>query len=59
MKLKTTDSQLVQIRLTSVGALEEVTGTSRSSGHLRIYVGGYRFSVEAKMEEVMEILKQT
>ncbi len=59
MELKTTDNQLVQIRRSAVGAVEEVPGTSRSGGHLRVYVGGYRFSIEAKVEDVMEKLKES
>ncbi len=45
LELKTTDNQKVWIRKDAVEALEEQPSTARAPGHMKVYLGSYKFLI--------------
>lgn len=56
VEFKTVDNQNVHIRKTAVDAVEEAPATVRAPGHVKLYVGAYKFLIDGKLEDVLKKL---
>jgi hypothetical protein len=45
IELKTTDNTVLWLRKSAVEAIEEQPDTARAAGHLKVYVGAYKFLI--------------
>lgn len=46
IKVKTTDHQTVYINKSTIAGIEPVVGGSRTSEHVRVFAGGYKWLVD-------------
>jgi hypothetical protein len=53
VELKSTDGQVVYVRPQAVGALEVVPASARVDGHIKVYVGGFKFLIQADPDELL------
>lgn len=58
IELKTTDNQKLYVRPKSIGAFEVVTPSSRVEGHLKVYVGGFKFLVKEEEADFLAKMNQ-
>lgn len=58
IKLKTSDNTTVWVRKDQVAAVEEIAGTVRTAGYIKLYIAGYSFNVTAAKEDVFKALDQ-
>lgn len=56
-EVKTTDNQTLFVRQSAVGAFEVVPSSTRVEGHLKVYVGGFKFLVKEEPEEFLKKLE--
>lgn len=56
-EFKTTDNQTIYIHRDSVEAFEVVTASARVEGHIKVYVGGFKFLVKEDPEEFLKKLE--
>lgn len=57
VEVKSKENTTVFIRKDHISAIEEVAGTARSEGYLKLYAGGYSFTVPSlTKEEIFEAL---
>ena len=56
IELKSTENQMVYIRPEAVGAFEVVTASARVEGHVKVYIQGFKFSVQIEKEELIKKL---
>lgn len=45
VELKTTENQTLYIRREAVGAVEVVPASARVDGHIKVYIGAFKFLV--------------
>jgi hypothetical protein len=57
IELKTTENQTVYIRPEQVGAFEVVPASQRVDGHIKIFIGGFKYTVQIEKEELIRKLK--
>ena len=57
IEVKTTDNQTLFIRPDAVGAIEVVHPSARVEGHLKVYIGGYKFLLKEDIEEFLKKLE--
>jgi hypothetical protein len=59
LELKTTDNTILWVRKSAVEALEEQPGTARAAGHLKVYVGAYKFLIaDQKPQDFIKKLEE-
>lgn len=56
-EFKTTDNQTVFIHHDAVEAFEVVPASARVEGHIKVYVGGFKFLVKEEPEEFLRKLE--
>lgn len=57
IELKSTEGQVLFVRKSAVGAFEVSPPTARVEGHIKIYVGGFKFTVQGEKDELLNKLK--
>lgn len=58
IELKSTENQTVFIRREAVGAFEVVPASNRVEGHIKIFIGGFKFLIQADKDELLKQLNQ-
>ncbi len=58
VELKTTENQTIYVRPDAVGAVEVVTPTARVDGHVKLYIGAFKFLIAGEKDEVMKKLTE-
>lgn len=58
VELKSTENQLVYIRPEAITAFEVVPASARVEGHVKIYVNGFKFTVQIDKDELLRKLKK-
>lgn len=53
IELKTTENQTLYIRRELVGAIEIVPASARVDGHIKLYMGAFKFSVTGEDKDSM------
>lgn len=56
IELKSTESQSIFVRPEAVGAFEVVEASNRVEGHIKLYVGGYKFLIQIDKDELLKRL---
>lgn len=56
VELKSTENQTIYVRKSSVGAFEVVPASAHVEGHIKLYVGGYKFLVQIDKDELLKLL---
>ena len=51
IELKTTENQTLLIRKEAVGAIEVVPSSARVDGHIKLYMGAFKFLVTGEDKE--------
>lgn len=54
VEVKTTDNQTLYVHPNHIGAFEVVQGSQRVEGHLKVYIGGFKFLVKEEAEEFLK-----
>lgn len=58
IELKSTENQTVFVRASAVGAFEVVPASVRVEGHIKIFINGFKFSVQIEKDELLSKLQQ-
>ncbi len=56
LEFKSIEGQPVFLRRSSVGAFEVVPATQRVEGHIKVYVEGHKFLIQASKEDFLKQL---
>jgi len=56
IELKSTDNQTLFVRRDAVSAFEVVPASQRVEGHIKLYISGFKFLVQADQEELIKKL---
>ncbi len=56
VELKTVENQNIHVRKDAVGAFEVVPASNRAEGHIKIFVGGFKFLIAIEKEELLQKL---
>lgn len=56
VELKTTEGQSVFLRRDAVSGFEVVPASNRVEGHIKVFVGGFKFLVEIEKDELLRKL---
>jgi hypothetical protein len=56
IELKSTDNTTVFVRSEAVGAFEVVPPSTRVDGHIKIFIGGFKFLVTIEKDELLRKL---
>lgn len=56
IELKSTENQTLYVRPEAVGAFEVVPASNRVEGHIKLYVDGFKFSVQIEKDELLKQL---
>lgn len=56
IELQTTENQLLFVRRDAVGAFEVVPSSARVEGHIKLFIGGFKFLVQGTKEELLKKL---
>ena len=56
IELKSTENQTVFVRKSAVNAFEVVPASTRVEGHIKLYIGGYKFLVAVEKDELIRQL---
>lgn len=57
IELKTTEGTVVWVRPQQVGAIEIVPATQRVEGHIKIFVQGAKFLIQADKDDLIKKLE--
>lgn len=57
LELKTTENQTIYIRPEQVGAFEVVPASQRVDGHIKLFIGGFKYTVQIDKDELMKKLR--
>lgn len=57
VELKSTENQTVFIRPEAVGAFEVVPASQRVEGHVKLFIQGFKFSIQIEKDELLAKLK--
>ena len=57
LELKTTENQTIYVRPEQVGAFEVVPPSQRVDGHIKLFIGGFKYTVAIEKEELLKRLK--
>jgi hypothetical protein len=58
IELKTTENQTLFVRKESVGAFEVAASTAHVEGHIKVYVAGFKFLVQAEKDVLLQQLSE-
>lgn len=58
IELKSTENQTVFIRPEAIGAFEVVPASARVEGHVKIFVNGFKFTIQIEKDELLRKLKK-
>jgi hypothetical protein len=58
IELKSTENQTLFIRKDAIGAFEVVPPSARVEGHIKIFIGGFKFLVQGTKEELIQKISQ-
>ncbi len=58
IEMKSTENITVYIRADAIGAFEVVPASARVEGHVKIFVNGFKFTVQIDKEELLRKLKK-
>jgi len=53
LELKSTDSTTVFVRRNAISAFEVVPSSARVDGHVKIFVGGFKFLINIDKEQLL------
>jgi len=56
LELKSTEGQSVYVRPEAVGAFEVVPASNRVDGHVKLFVSGFKFTVQISIEDLLQRL---
>jgi hypothetical protein len=56
IELKSTDNQTLFVRRESVAAFEVVPASQHVEGHIKLYIGGFKFLVQIEKDELLKQL---
>jgi hypothetical protein len=56
IELTSTDGQTLIVRKSQVNAFEVVPASQRVDGHVKVYVGGFKFLIQIDKDELMRLL---
>lgn len=56
IELQTTENQTLYVRRESVGAFEVVPASARVEGHIKLFIGGFKFLVQGNKDELLRKL---
>jgi hypothetical protein len=57
MELRSTEGQILFVRKDAIGAFEVAPATARVDGHIKIYIDGFKFTVQGEKEELLAKLR--
>lgn len=57
VELKSTENQTVFVRPDAIGAIEVVPASQRVEGHVKLYINGFKFSVQIEKDELLKKIK--
>ena len=57
LELKTTENQTIYIRPEQVGAFEVVPASQRVDGHIKLFIGGFKYTVQIEKDELIKKLR--
>lgn len=57
IELKTTEGQMLFVRREAIEAFEVVTASARVEGHIKLYIGGFKFLIQADKDELFRRMK--
>jgi hypothetical protein len=57
VELRSTEGQILFVRKEAIGAFEVAPATARVEGHIKIYINGFKFTVQGEKEELLAKLK--
>lgn len=58
IELKTTENQTIYVRAEAVGAIEVVPASNRVEGHIKIFIGGFKFLIQGDKDQLLQQLNQ-
>jgi hypothetical protein len=53
VELRSTEGQILFVRKDAIGAFEVALATARVDGHIKIYINGFKFTVQGEKEELL------
>lgn len=56
IELKSTENQVIFVRKDAVGAFEVVPASARVEGHIKLFIGGFKFLVQGDKDELLKKL---
>lgn len=56
IELKSTENQTVYVRREAIGAFEVVPASAHVEGHIKLYIGGYKFLVQVEKDELLKLM---
>lgn len=57
VELKSTENQVVFVRPEAVGAFEVVPASQRVDGHVKLFIQGFKFTIQIEKEELLAKLR--
>ncbi len=57
VELKSTENQTVFVRPEAVGAFEVVPASQRVEGHVKLFIQGFKFSIQIEKDELLQKLR--
>jgi len=58
VQFKSTENQTIYVRKALIGAFEVVPASSHVEGHIKLFIGGYKFLVQADKDELLKQLNE-
>lgn len=58
VELKSTENQTIFVRKEAVGAFEVVPPSARVEGHIKLFIGGFKFLVQGEKDELLQKLSR-
>lgn len=58
VELRSTEGQTLFVRKSAVGAFEVAPATAHVEGHIKVYIGAYKFLVQITKEELLKKLQE-
>lgn len=59
IELKSTEGQSVFVRREAVSAFEVVPASNRVEGHIKIFIGGFKFLIQIDKENLLKQLQSS
>ncbi len=58
IELKSTDNTTVYVRREAVSAFEVIPASQRVDGHVKIFIGGFKFLIAIEKDELLQKIAQ-